>query len=393
MKCPPRYSVEIKDGEIRGSPPPYSVSNNPLYPSTPPFHTTHTPRTPSRAYSCPGHATPSSDPYRYSPTTPPMWIPHSLPTYPSSPVSPPLLPSAPVYDIDPDTASRCHGDYDIPGPLHLIKEVPVTDRITAVMFQQEVVYILTDRDDETVTLYDIAKGTLSRFGIGSGGLLYDPHPGRDCLCVANGGTVTRVSKNGNTCHRLNGKRFLPIDGNHNFVSMATLGKGNRVKYVAVDDIPRCVIIIDPDYGHIDDKIAKGRDFHPCHVATHPSLPDKLAVTGSNQVRLYSKGRFNKWKPTDIGCHDNGDEGLVDPAGLCIDGEGRIVVCDRGNARVVRYTCTKDDWVCDVIIAPEVFRGRRPSHVDVSADGHVIVAVQSEDGRPHGWLLFGGYNEL
>ena len=137
----------------------------------------------------------------------------------------------------------------------------------------------------------------------------------------------------------------------------------------------------------------GDKFEPRHLASRPGRNDFLAATGhhDNQVRIYTKcakGLSKRWKLTDkIGCQGSGHDKLKNPAGLCIDNKGRVVVCDHDNACVVRFTQdAKGDWECDVMITPEMLGMRLPCYVDASADGHVIVCVQSVDGH-HSLLLF------
>ena len=308
----------------------------------------------------------------------------------------PLTPTAPPESALSSSPTRCHQQ------LVLEKEVPTPGRITSVKLaankiigkrsrREFCVYVQTT-GNPSVTQYTTSGTILTTFGTGSGGLLIDP--ARDCVCLADGGTVSRVSRDG-TATQL-GSRYLPIEGEHKVVSMAMLVKGANVRYAAVDLHLNRVIIIDPNTGDVTKKVkVKDGKFKIRHIATRPGQRDSFAVTGlhSNQIRRFNADKWKKWKMTElIGCQGNGHDQLRNPAGMCMDAQGRIIVCDHGNARVVRFIkVTKDMWRCDVIVSPEVLGWRRPSHVDVSTDGHVIVSVQSQDSGRQSWLLFTGYN--
>ena len=283
--------------------------------------------------------------------------------------------------------------------LRLEKVVPTARRITGVMIEEyyytghDHIYIMTEPRGQqpTVTRFDLCARAVATFGAGSGGLLIDPHPARDCVVIADGANLERVYREGSPLSMW-AQPFLSVQGDPNIISMATLAKGDNIKYVTVDNVGR-IRIVEPVYGDVTRKIkmAKDDNFQPCHLATNPAvLKDKIAVSGlhSNQIRLYTK----KGKLTDImGSYGNGDDALENPTGLCIDFKGRLLVCDHGNGRIVRFT--KDDtgsWSGEGIITPEMLDHRRPCHVDVSPQGRLIVSVQSEDGTESQWLLFTKY---
>ena len=73
----------------------------------------------------------------------------------------------------------------------------------------------------------------------------------------------------------------------------------------------------------------------------------------------------------FGSQGSGDRQLSLPCGVCVDGSGRVVVCDWGNDRVVRYWWEGDVEQWDVILTPQL-GGERPWCVDITDDGHMVI---------------------
>ena len=76
----------------------------------------------------------------------------------------------------------------------------------------------------------------------------------------------------------------------------------------------------------------------------------------------------------FGSQGSGDRQLSQPCGLCVDDRGTVVVCDRGNKRVVRYWWERDVEQWDVILTPQQLCGGNPVCVDITDDGHMVIGA-------------------
>ena len=76
----------------------------------------------------------------------------------------------------------------------------------------------------------------------------------------------------------------------------------------------------------------------------------------------------------FGSQGSGDRQLFYPYGVCVDGSGRVVVCDRGNKRVVRYWWERDVEQWDVILTPQQLGGGSPWCVLITPDSHIVVGT-------------------
>ena len=76
----------------------------------------------------------------------------------------------------------------------------------------------------------------------------------------------------------------------------------------------------------------------------------------------------------FGSQGSGDRQLSHPCGVCVDGSGRVVVCDRGNKRVVRYWWERDVEQWDVILTPQQLGGGLPASVQITPDSHIVVGT-------------------
>ena len=76
----------------------------------------------------------------------------------------------------------------------------------------------------------------------------------------------------------------------------------------------------------------------------------------------------------FGSQGSEDRQLSHPWCLCVDGSGRVVVCDEDYKRVVRYWWEKDVEQWDVILTPQQLGGEYPQCVDITDDGHIVVGT-------------------
>ena len=85
--------------------------------------------------------------------------------------------------------------------------------------------------------------------------------------------------------------------------------------------------------------------------------------------------------------------LFRPFGVCMDQKGRVVVCDYGNKRVVRFTMggycgASNQW--EILLTPEQLEYCHPCHVTIATSGLVAVSLQTETGVDK-IALFTGYH--
>ena len=101
----------------------------------------------------------------------------------------------------------------------------------------------------------------------------------------------------------------------------------------------------------------------CHIYVSDNYNDCISVytaSGDYIRRFGSKG--------------SGDRQLSRPHGVCVDGSGRVAVCDGGNERVVRYWWEGDVEQWDVILTPQQLGGEYPWSVDITDDGHMVIST-------------------
>ena len=171
------------------------------------------------------------------------------------------------------------------------------------------------------------------------------------------------------------------------------------RYIITDTELKSVMVVDATSGKVKSHVKTSRgnwgddlDF-PDTVSCHRMSPHGLiAVTDSANhcVKLYNiKAKLLRF----LGSYGDGRCQLNSPRGVCMDAMGRIVVCDHGNKRVVRFTrmCVGGSWRWECILSPEMLAHRHPSYVDISNDGHMVVILTTADDACHSWALFKGYH--
>ena len=155
----------------------------------------------------------------------------------------------------------------------------------------------------------------------------------------------------------------------------------RDVYVVEDIRVYCLWYIDAGSGAVVRKVgskgkAEGQLIYPYYLCHHQVSEGECHIYVSDHnnhcIRVYTaSGDYIRR----FGSQGSGDRQLSDPLGVCVDGSGRVVVCDMGNKRVVRYW-----WeLWDVILTPQQLGGGLPLNVQIAPDSHIVVGTHI-DGK-------------
>ena len=118
-------------------------------------------------------------------------------------------------------------------------------------------------------------------------------------------------------------------------------------------------------------LKRSRD-NECGCSHHIVVSDK----GNNCLKVFTSGGEFIRK---LGRQGSGDRELSAPCGVCEDQEGKIVVCDSGNKRVVRFWVEEDTEMFDVILTSEQLGDGTPEGVTVTPEGHLVVGKADGQG--------------
>ena len=113
---------------------------------------------------------------------------------------------------------------------------------------------------------------------------------------------------------------------------------------------------------------------PRHVTVNASDDVIVSDAGDNLVVLFNDSGQVVWE------YGGGEGGagvgeLDNPAGVCADNLGNVLICDQNNDRVVLLD-SAGNFLCHVLEGSENIE--RPAAVAVDKDGRMVVA--QEDGR-------------
>ena len=158
----------------------------------------------------------------------------------------------------------------------------------------------------------------------------------------------------------------------------------RDVYVVGDEDVHCLWYIDAGMGAVDKQVGlegsgEGQFRWPYYLCHHHVSKGKCHIYvsdyGNHCISVYTASgdyirRFGSQGP--------GNRQLYNPFGVCVDGSGRVVVCDASNTRVVRYCWERDVKQWNVILTPQQLDGEEPWCVDITDDGYMVIGV--------GWSL-------
>ena len=165
---------------------------------------------------------------------------------------------------------------------------------------------------------------------------------------------------------------------------------HRDMYVVTDVGNHCLWFVSSDSGQVIHKVGSqgSGDTHfnnpvfACQQTISDSECHIIASDSDNHcIKVLSPtGEFIR----KYGCEGPGDRQLQLPLGVCVDPQGRVVVCDCDNCRVVRYWWDEGEkW--DVILTKQQLGGESPWCVFMSPDGRHLV-VDGEDGTIKGYKM-------
>ena len=153
---------------------------------------------------------------------------------------------------------------------------------------------------------------------------------------------------------------------------------HRDVYVVSDTDKHCLWFLDSQNGRVIKQLGSkasgdGRFNWPGFLC-HKSIDDNschivVSVGKSKCIKVFSNtGEFlSKSK-------GSGEGQLIYPCGVCVDCKGRVVVCDKGNNKVLRYWWDEGEkW--EVILNAQQLQGSVPWCVSMTPDGrHLVVGM-------------------
>ena len=154
----------------------------------------------------------------------------------------------------------------------------------------------------------------------------------------------------------------------------------RDVYVVGDVGVRCLWYIDAGSGTVVRQVGsegsgEGQFRWPHYLCHHHVSEGECHIyVGDNHNHCISVYTASGDYIRRFGSQGSGDRQLSYPWGVCVDGSGRVVVCDRGNKRVVRYWWERDVEQWDVILPPQQLGGEYPGCVDITDDGHMVIGT-------------------
>ena len=187
--------------------------------------------------------------------------------------------------------------------------------------------------------------------------------GKGLLCMTKTGKVVRE---------------IPIPGGRCMLGVTYCH--HRDMYVVTDTYNDCLWFVSSDSGKVIHKVGSqgsgntqyNSPYYACHQTISDSECHIIASDSENHcIKVLSPtGEFIR----KYGCQGFGDSQLQYPRGVCVDPQGRVVVCDCGNYRVVRYWWDESEkW--DVILTKQQLGDERPWCVSMSPDGrHLVVGM-------------------
>ena len=237
-----------------------------------------------------------------------------------------------------------------------------------------------------------------------------------CKYDMKGSVVTKIKKgmpNNNACICIDTTRnyIVIVDGDKGFLCMTKTGKvvreipiadvrymygvtycHHRDMYVVTDVHNNCLWFVSSDSGQVMHKVGSWgsgeAQFNNPFFVSHQTISDSechiiVSDWANHCIKVLSPtGEFIR----EFGCEGSGDRQLQYPHGVCVDPQGRVVVCDIGKYRVVRYWWDEGEkW--NVTLTKEQLRGESPYCVTMSPDGrHLVVGMYGRAGTIRGYEM-------
>ena len=213
---------------------------------------------------------------------------------------------------------------------------------------------------------------------------------RGLLLATNSNEVLIISKTGELVSGITNK---------DFASSSAFGRGLKLKsasgigYCAMDDkyivsdaTTHCISIIDPNTQKMVFKFGVKGSSESClnapmnlaydgggtipaiMVSDHNNHCVKVFTTEGQRIQVYGS------KGTD-------DAQLHNPCGVCVDSAGRILVCDWGNHRVVRFSSKEGRTICECLLSADQLGGAIPRDLALhTSKGLLAVCVALKHGE-------------
>ena len=206
------------------------------------------------------------------------------------------------------------------------------------------------------------------------------------MCFGKGDSIVTVD--GQTkviCLSASGKmeRLLMIPGCSKLCGVTYCH--HRDMYVVTDIGKHCLWFVDGDANvvikHVGIRSSDGVNFfYPwfvCHQTTRDSDCNIIVSDSGNCciAILSSTGDFIR----QLGTKGSGDKQLQNPGSVCVDPQGRLVVCDNSNKRVVRYWWDGEERWSELLTTKDL-EDETPMFAVISPDGrHLVVRIVGYEG--------------
>ena len=215
---------------------------------------------------------------------------------------------------------------------------------------------------------------------------------RICIDTTRNHLVIVDRDKGLLCMTKTGKvvRKIPIPGGR--CMWGVTYSHHRDIYVVTDVFSHCLWFVSSDSGKVIHKVGSegsgDTQFNYPYFVCHQTISDSechiiVSDRRNHYIKLLSPtGEFIR----KYGCEGSGDRQLQSPRGVCADPQGRVVVCDWGNYRVVRYWWDEGEkW--DVILTKQQLWDERAQCVSMSPDGrHLVVGMGGGEKTIRGYEL-------
>ena len=230
--------------------------------------------------------------------------------------------------------------------------------------------VISDYSTSRLCEYSMEGKFMREVGKGVVGLGVGLDTKRDCLVVSRSNMLFCMDREGGKV------REIRVTGADSLWGVVYCEE--RDMYVAADVAVHCLWYVDAGSGALLRQVGskgsgEGQFSWPWYLCHHHESQGECYIyvsdRGNNCISVYTaSGDYIKR----FGSQGTGDRELNGPSGVCVDGSGRVIVCDSGNKRVVQFWWERyvEQW--DVILTQQQLEGGEPWCLQVTPDGHIVI---------------------